>query len=829
VGAMRKWILLLACSAVCAAIISFVKIEVASEKQVIYIEGGEPVIVDHLTRTDQLVLYTVDGKSGMFMNDDVTSVGSIRVKKKIALLSMIDRKKTNALASMGIDAETARALDTRLLVFLIALAMICGGTALTRKAVAAIKQFVARSKAKAENPAENDTAGLFAQDDGEPSDLRDIALFFLEMYKLQKGVDKSAPARFAITEDSAASKMKRFELGVKGSSDWLIRRMSVGPLGEDSGSKSKCFYVIYDTHMVVKIPPAPITDMDKYVRAIRREVQIAAQLAPITCIIPMVSVVLKKIKALVSDPDYSQEQIEKQYIRLVEERPEYQEYLKIGDRFAFFMELTNSFFLGRVISELHESKDRLADEFREAPDVPWDQDAFTARYGLDSMPVFEGLQTLYQLCEKEAKRIIWESGRREPIHTFQIKNWFLTSITGGSLSHEEKGIDSQLLTHIEEGFVSIFKATPQYVDDLTQLLKTRIAKKGFSQSRQQIENLASNLLELLDQLQEKNIALRDLKPDNLFLDASPDEYPVFLNSPDSFKIGVIDVETAISLKPDREGRISQPLLGGTPLYATPLHVMKNGTIAAHFGDVAQALHLQDWFATIAIIFKAIAGRNLFRRSARSFPAVLKILKSGRSKSDPDEATVKAMSRKFWSAAAKDIKASLTEFSDELNQVSLLVPAAMVPAIKAELERETTCLEAAIRQHVSYSPLFKSEKNINFLLEASSDAIAKQISKWKNVQNLPDQHRQVSPQMVGFLKNLNRLKWGVAEKRRAIGDISDPPQQISAYSLIEAMFQIVFRAMYKSRWKTLPTKPGETPNKAAVEENRSMVTTILNDN
>lgn len=188
-----------------------------------------------------------------------------------------------------------------------------------------------------------------------------------------------------------------------------------------------------------------------------------------------------------------------------------------------------------------------------------------------------------------------------------------------------------------------------------------------------------------------------------------------------------------------------------------------------------------------------------------------------------------MSRKFWSSAAKDMKISLTEFSEELNQVSLAVPESMVPLIKAELERETACLETAIRKHVSYSPLFKSEKNKNFLLEANGDAIAKQISKWKNIRNLPDQHRQVAPQMVAFLKNLNRLKWGATEKRRAITDISNPPRQISAYALLEAMFQIVFRAMYKSRWKALPTPEGTTAEKAAVEENRSMVTTILNDN
>ena len=309
--------------------------------------------------------------------------------------------------------------------------------------------------------------------------MRDIALFFLGLYKVQNGLDKEAPARFTMTDTSTSQKMKIFELGVKGSNDWLTRRMSVGPLGEETGSKSKCFYVIYDTHMVVKIPPAPVTDMEKYVRDIRREMQIAAHLSPATCIVPMVSVVLKKVKKLPYESSLTQEQLEKQYIRLVEENPEYQEYLKIRNRFAFFMELSNSFFLGRVIDELHETKDKTGNEFREAPDVAWDQEAFTTRYGLVSLPVFEGLHTLYQLCEAETNRIIKESGQGEKVHTFQIKNWFLAYISGENPNIEEKGIDAALLSRIKDGFSTVFKSNQKNVDDLIQLLKTQQQPKPF--------------------------------------------------------------------------------------------------------------------------------------------------------------------------------------------------------------------------------------------------------------------------------------------------------------------------------------------------------------
>ena len=826
---MKKWFILFALSLACAVVVSIVRVDTTTEKQVIYIEGGEPVLVDRINQTDQFVYYEAGEKSGMFMNDDVTSVGSIQVKKKASVLSIIDRNKRTLMEDMGFGQKAIGIADSRLIVLALVFTLFFLVTLLIQKlAVAARKQAVPQSS-DGDSESSPEKSSLLPPREGESSDLRNIAMFFLELYKLQKGVGKEAPARFSMTAGSTTRKMKVFELGIKGSSDWMIRRMSIGPLGEDTGSKSKCFYVIFDTHMVVKIPPVAVSDIEKYVAAIRREVQIASQLSPVTCIIPMASVVLKKVKSLPYESSLNQEQLEKQYIRLIEESPEYQEYLKIGDRFAFFMELTNSFFLGRVINELHESREKTGDELRESPDVAWNQEAFTARYGLAALPVFEELQTLYRLCENEVKRIIKDSGATEPIHTFQIKNWFLASIAGEPLNRKEQAMDAALLSEIENGISGIFKSNQQYVDDLVQLLKAQMARKTFTKSRLQIENISFNILQLLCLLKEKRIALRDLKPDNLFLDANPDDYPVFLNNPDDFAIGVIDVETAISLIPNRDGTIVQPLLGGTPLYATPLHLYKNHTIAANFGDVADALHLQDWFATIAIIFRAITGRNLFLRAARSFPAILKILKAGGSKSDPEEATVKAMSKTFWSAASTDIKSNLTTFSYSLNQLTLSVPEAMATTIKTELEREEACLHMAIGKHVSFSPLFKSDKNRKFLLEASSDAITKQVDRWQDGRQLPDQHRHVAPKMVAFLNNLKRLKNGAADKRQAVAAIASPHHRITAYALIEAMYQIAFNAMYKSRWKALPEKTGASAQENAVEDNRSMVTTILNDN
>ena len=826
---MKKWIILVTFSIFCASIISFMKIDETTSKKVIYIKGGEQVLADTVSQSDQFVIYEVDGQNGMFMKNDVTSVGSIQVENKTPLLKIVDRTKQKIMTRMGFGRKIIQAADSRLLIFLVILGSAAGIMQLTLVLIGVVKRrsFTAQANDKASSAADKNS--MFTPDSEETSEFRDIVLFYLEIFKIQNGLTSDAPSRFSIMSTSTVRKRKVFELGVKGNNDWINRRMSIAPLGEDSGSKSKCFYVIYDTHMVVKIPPVPVTDIVKYIHDIRREVQIAVQLSPIACIVPMVSVILKKVKKLPFETSLTQEQLEKQYIRLVEENLEYQEYLKIGDCFAFFMELTNNFFLGSVIDELHKSKNDIGDEIRESPEVAWDQGAFTARYGLEALPVFENLQTLYRLCEVEALRLIKADGQGKHVHQFQIKNWFLACITGEELQEEVEGIDADLLMRIKGSFSGIFKSNPKNVDNLVQLLKMQLATKTFLKSRQQIENIASNMLTLLCQFKEKRIALRDLKPDNLFLDAAPDNYPVFLNDASSFSIGVIDVETAVSLVPLPDGTITQPLIGGTPLYATPLHLLRNETISSFFGNLSDALHLQDWFATIAIIFKAITGANLFPRAARSFPALLKILKSSRNRLAPDEAIVKAMSQTFWSAATTDIKKQLTAFSGVLNQLTILVPETMAEPIKAELERENACLNQAIRKHISLSPLLKSQKNKDFLLNAASADIIKQIDRWKHVAQLPEQHRDMAPQMVSFLNNLNRLKNGQKEKRAAIETFAFAPYEVSAYSLLEAMFQIAFRAMYKSRWNTLTKPTTKTDEQIAVEDDRSLVATILSEN
>jgi hypothetical protein len=90
----------------------------------------------------------------------------------------------------------------------------------------------------------------------------DVVRFFLNLYRRQIGAAPEAPVEFVQLAAVASGQNQVIELRVKHSGDWVKRRMTIGPLGEDSGSRSKCFYVIFDQHLVVKIP-LPISDLEE--------------------------------------------------------------------------------------------------------------------------------------------------------------------------------------------------------------------------------------------------------------------------------------------------------------------------------------------------------------------------------------------------------------------------------------------------------------------------------------------------------------------------------------------------------------------------------------
>jgi serine/threonine protein kinase len=113
---------------------------------------------------------------------------------------------------------------------------------------------------------------------------------------------------------------------------------------------------------------------------------------------------------------------------------------------------------------------------------------------------------------------------------------------------------------IEVNFTKRMNAVKAY----RNTIKEYVHKIRFGQNKPQMAGIITNLLDLLAWLRTKQIAMRDLKPDNLLVAGDPSKYPLFLMNATDYELGIIDVETAVDFEKSKDRKVKQPLLGGTP-------------------------------------------------------------------------------------------------------------------------------------------------------------------------------------------------------------------------------------------------------------------------
>ena len=89
--------------------------------------------------------------------------------------------------------------------------------------------------------------------------LRSLLKYFMNHYKVQLGLPRDTASEIVFVEPSRQyPKLSTYELFVEHKGEQLSRRVTLGPIAEETGSKSTCFLAIYDSKVVIKIPPKPI-------------------------------------------------------------------------------------------------------------------------------------------------------------------------------------------------------------------------------------------------------------------------------------------------------------------------------------------------------------------------------------------------------------------------------------------------------------------------------------------------------------------------------------------------------------------------------------------
>jgi hypothetical protein len=301
----------------------------------------------------------------------------------------------------------------------------------------------------------------------------DIINYFLTLFKHQIGADPHAPMNTKSLSTTSSGPNYVYELRVKHRGDWVRRRMTIGPIGDEAGSKSKCYYVIYDAHIVVKIPVSPIKAFDEYIRSIKKEGQIVDKLAPKECIIPRVSVVLNLIHKFPNSANLAAEKLEEKYVDWLRRKTDYQKYLKIKNTFVFFMDFSKYYFLGHIVDHLHDVKDAIAEEMIANAETIFDNQKFRGRYGKDKEAVGFEIRQVYNDCQAAIRQFLTDSGVSSDVSMFRIQTWFLTHLAGKAITSKEAGLSENLVQElnlvIEVNFTKRMNAVKAYRNTIKEL------------------------------------------------------------------------------------------------------------------------------------------------------------------------------------------------------------------------------------------------------------------------------------------------------------------------------------------------------------------------
>jgi serine/threonine protein kinase len=653
--------------------------------------------------------------------------------------------------------------------------------------------------------AEQENAAAASEIKAELPDRLDIVRFFLNLFKRQIGADPDARVEFAALTSKSSGPNQIYELRVKHMADWAKRRMTIGPLGEEAGSKSKCYYVIYDVHMVVKVPARPVTDFEYYIGSIKKETAIVNKLIPKECIVPKVSVILSQIHTFPYSDDLPAKQTEEQYINWVRRSTEFQDYLKINSTFVYFMDLSQYYFLGHILDELHDIKDLIVREIFENAGIIFEPAKFKGRYGIENDAIFE-VREVYNRVEADIRRLVEQTGINSNIPIYQFQSWFYSALAQKEVTEDSVKYPQIFVKPLNVLLKKAMQENLSGIDSYRRTIKNYVYMSSFEQNSAQMSAISLNLLDILAWFRQKRVSMRDLKPDNLFVAGDPARYPLFLRSAQEFSLGIIDVETAVDFEKSKYTKTKQPLLGGTPFYATPSHFIRNDVLTIKFGNLGKILHLQDWHATLVMIYKVVTGELLFDHTAKLFGQLRSMMISANKPENYESDIFEEASRRFWHSAVTEFQAKMSDKEKSLRAIELSLPEGVRYMFGKVLAKERRSLALAIKECVESQKIFDKQQIREQLMNSSYTKTCQFKADLANNAGGSKNSQRLRAEAIAFLNRLADLKALFGQHIYMVKLLANPQAKVSVHDILTFMFNVVLNNMYRPQWKPLFGEP-----------------------
>jgi len=635
--------------------------------------------------------------------------------------------------------------------------------------------------------------------------LESVVKFFQNIFRIQtEFAEKHAVTTDfrAVADDPWGDHV--FELRAACGEKCRTRRMSIRQLGESVESKSTCFKVTYDDLLVVKIPPRPFPDFETYLRSIRTEKSIAKQLSPlITCLYPSISGILKKIPAVnptLHEPLAS----EADYIQLLTRQPGLQNYLKIGDRLAFFMELSRYTFLNQILDTMHEEKIRIPEAIQKNRYAFFDLEAFETIYGTQQDDIFFAINRLYRSYQDRLDQVSAHAEGFLSIPDYLREEWFFDWLADRIPEITSNGYSAQVAANIEKVLSSLTDREKKTISRYKKLVHNHVRRKIFDSNQTKLAALIVNTIELIARLKKQAVAVRDLKPDNIFIAKNFDGADHILGDPATYDLGLIDLETAISYKNSRPETIDQPLMAGTPNFMTPSQLFANPVLIDLFGlNTSRVMYMQDWYAAVGIVFNIVTGEHLFYRSARLIPEIMRIKQ--KQAQQPSE-IFKHVSWNFWHTASTEMAEKIQAHKHRLHSLQIYLTPEICETLSAEAIAEGATLTKYLHQMIYSQNLFPNNREA--LINATTENIRKNRLNYERRIETGKASSENHSRMAVFLKTLEALKTQIEATRNLVNHPTAKP--LSPARLMNLLFYRAFYAMYNPAWSERPMPAGEAP-------------------
>lgn len=590
-------------------------------------------------------------------------------------------------------------------------------------------------------------------------------------------------------------------------------------------AKSECYQVTdpEGKYIVVKIPPQPITEINAYLDAVVHERILAKKLLElgIKVVVPCVSSVMKHLHKFDFAQSMSSCETEDAYMEILRiPKNKFIKHFKIGSSFVFFMEFLDEPFLGKVVREFY-NKELLVKIKKDIVERDFnlihkdDRLAFLSDYkniGTKQSlnEIYSGLRETYESFCSRFDSLLKEFSLS--LDQSKKRDFFIANILGELIDEssflEINNFDEKFLSSRLNSLINATIWNSASFKRYSEILDREVNWLAFKYSSRKMKMIGNNLLALLVKLEEMGLVLRDLKVDNLFI-----------SDLENMELGVIDLETGGDIGSESiEGIVP----AGMPSNMTVSNLLFVNQLKKIYGEsnVGEILHIQDWYATIAMMFEANIGSTLFD-DARDYILNLNMEIDARVannycdfvRNNPgievtsemieeffylSDEEIKGHSWQFLALARRDLKKKCLEYRIKLKEIKYCLPDTLKRKISDKIEIKLKRIQDDYRNYKL------SDTSIEYLNKSTIDVLKQNLALKERLYitkkanfSLKDKKRLKLAVEIEIYKNCIRLKQKEKSLNKKIYLLNQ--EQISAFDLFPIMLDFVIEVMCRDEW------------------------------